>query len=364
MHPRRQFLKREGEPTIREENRVKDIDQLRDLLQSAVQLELTTIPPYLCALYSIKEGTNRASADVILSVVMEEMLHMVLAANVLIAIGGKPAVNTKAFVPTYPVDLTMLGLTVNLEKFARSSIDLFIKIERPAPKPKDQPDPSCRCYHEFHSIAQFYEQIELGLRDLSQKGKIFSGNPDHQIGPEHYYGGGGNVLRVSDLDLALLALEEITGQGEGIPYSIWESDDPNPGRAVYLEMAHFYRFLEISKERRYEGNEKVVAGSKKPPDPTGAVFPVSWNDVYPMRKNPKMAKLPHGSEALEKAIAFNRTYMDLLNHLQETMNGKPDQMMKSVGIMYSLKYQAIDLMKTPVPGNDETVGPSFEFVES
>ena len=91
---------------------------------------------------------------------------------------------------------------------------------------------------------------------------------------------------------------------------------------------------------------------------------MSWNDVYHMRKNPKMAKLPHGSEALEKAIAFNRTYMDLLNHLQETMNGKPDQMMKSVGIMYSLKYQAIELMKTPVPGTDETVGPSFEFVES
>src|SRR5262249_41361328 len=137
----------------------------------------------------------------------------------------------------------------------------------------------------------------------------------------------------------------------------------NPGRAAYLEMAHFYRFLEIRKERRYSGKEKIVPGSNKPPDPTGEVFPVTWNDVYPMRKNSKMADLPHGSEALEKAKAFNRTYMDLLDHLHQAMNGKPEQMMQSIGIMYSFKYQAIELMKTPVPGSDETVGPTFEFVD-
>jgi hypothetical protein len=76
-----------------------------------------------------------------------------------------------------------------------------------------------------------------------------------------------------------------------------------------------------------------------------------------------MAGLPAGSEALEKARAFNRTYMDLLNCLSEAMNGKPDKMMKSVGIMYSLKYQAIELMKTPVPGSNETVGLSFESLD-
>jgi hypothetical protein len=364
MHAKRQFLVNDGKPTISEENRVKDIVQLRTLLQSAVQLELTTIPPYLCALYSIKEGTNRASIDVIQSVVMEEMLHMVLAANVLNAIGGKPDVNSKDFVPNYPVELKMLGLTVNLEKFAESSIDLFINIERPDSKPNDQPAPGCQAFDEFHSIGQFYEQIELGLIDLSEEGNIFTGNPDHQIGPEHYYGGGGDLLRVTDLDSARLALKEIIGQGEGIPFSIWESEVANPGRAAYLEMAHFYRFLEIRERRRYNGTEKIVPESKTPPDPKGEVLSVTWNDVYPMRKNPKMADLPHGSEALEKAKAFNRTYMDLLNNLHETMNGKPEQMLKSVGIMYSLKYQAIELMKTPVPGSKETIGPSFEFVES
>ena len=58
-----------------------------------MQIELYTIPPYLCALYSIKDGTNREARDVIQTVVMEEMLHMALVANLLIAVDGQSKVN-------------------------------------------------------------------------------------------------------------------------------------------------------------------------------------------------------------------------------------------------------------------------------
>ena len=70
---RQQLLRRES--SIAPESRIKHVDQLRNLLQQAVMLEHSTIPPYLCALYSIKEGTNLESAAIIQSVVMEEMLH-------------------------------------------------------------------------------------------------------------------------------------------------------------------------------------------------------------------------------------------------------------------------------------------------
>ncbi len=69
---------------------VRNIDDLRRILQEAIELEHFTIPPYLCALYSIQAGTNDQAAKIIHSVVMEEMLHMVMAANILNAIGGKP----------------------------------------------------------------------------------------------------------------------------------------------------------------------------------------------------------------------------------------------------------------------------------
>ena len=57
-------------------------------LQTALELELATIPPYLVALLSIQLPGNRASAEIIRSVMMEEMLHLVLVANVLNAVGA------------------------------------------------------------------------------------------------------------------------------------------------------------------------------------------------------------------------------------------------------------------------------------
>ena len=62
---------------------IRDIESLRSHLQWAIELEHSTIPPYLTAYYSLHESHNRESAGVLLSVAIEEMLHMTLAANVL-----------------------------------------------------------------------------------------------------------------------------------------------------------------------------------------------------------------------------------------------------------------------------------------
>lgn len=41
---------------------ITSIESLREHLQWALELEHATIPPYLCALYSIKKGHNVESA--------------------------------------------------------------------------------------------------------------------------------------------------------------------------------------------------------------------------------------------------------------------------------------------------------------
>ena len=64
------------------------LEHLQSHLQTAIEVEHSTIPPYLCALHSIKDGSNLEAAQIVKSVVVEEMLHMILAANVLNAIGG------------------------------------------------------------------------------------------------------------------------------------------------------------------------------------------------------------------------------------------------------------------------------------
>ncbi len=113
------------------------IIELREMLQKAVELEFATIPPYLTAAFSIHPKANRSSFEIIHSVYMEEMLHMVLAANVLNAIGGTIKLG-KENIPKYPLNLEFKGekfkdrdFNINLERFSLDSIGIFMKIELP-----------------------------------------------------------------------------------------------------------------------------------------------------------------------------------------------------------------------------------------
>ena len=79
------------------------VGDLQDCLQDAVQIEFATIPPYLTALYSIKDGYNQEAYSLIRGIVMQEMLHMVQAANLLIAVGGRPRIYGAKITPKYPI---------------------------------------------------------------------------------------------------------------------------------------------------------------------------------------------------------------------------------------------------------------------
>src|SRR5258705_12486939 len=103
---------------------IKTVEQLREHLQIAIELEHSVIPPYLCALYSIEDGTNTAAARSLHDVMLEEMLHLTLAANVLNAIGGKPDLIHAEFVPQYPSYLPHGNDTIvlNLARFSREAV--------------------------------------------------------------------------------------------------------------------------------------------------------------------------------------------------------------------------------------------------
>ena len=57
---------------------ITDVDDLRDYLRVALQLEHATIPPYLTALYSIHPVTNADASRILRVVAVEEMLHLTL----------------------------------------------------------------------------------------------------------------------------------------------------------------------------------------------------------------------------------------------------------------------------------------------
>ena len=56
------------------------------------------MPPYLYAMYSLKTG-NATSKRALRSIVVQEMLHMLLACNMLTAIGSAPVIDDPGFVP-------------------------------------------------------------------------------------------------------------------------------------------------------------------------------------------------------------------------------------------------------------------------
>jgi len=359
---KRHQLLRPGKPTIPSQDRIKDTGELIRHLQTAIEVELSTIPPYLCALYSIKDGYNVEAAQVVQSVVLEEMLHMILAANVLNAIGGEPILNQPEFIPDYP-KAPLFPFPVNLEYFSPQAIETFLKIERPEPpNGKSSKDITIAQYYEkielalleFSGINVDVDEIEEGTYNLSGITNIFTGDPSRQITPEYYYGGGGEALPVHDLESALQALNEIIGQGEGIHHTIWDGDEQFH---EVEEPAHYFRFNEIFKERRYTANDTINSG------PTGEKLIVHWDQVYPMQTNPKLAHYPKDSALWRKAYEFNRTYTGLLNELHAALNGEPQRLMQSVVRMYDLKYQAVELMKIPVGSGETTAGPSFEYVK-
>jgi CDGSH-type Zn-finger protein len=334
---------------------ITTVDSLRRHLQWAIEVEHGTLPPYLCALYSMKEGANGEAAEVVHSVFMEEMLHLTMAANILNAVGGSPVLDGPSLLPTFPTYLphSNRAFQVPLLKFSPEAIEVFLQIERPGEHeglPED---------NNFETIGQFYEAIEVALEHLSEKlgeEALFCGDPARQVTDELYYGGSGRIITVTDLASARAALEEIVEQGEGLQHQeVWDGDRDmfHPERE---EVAHYFRFQEIALGRRFTSGDTPQSG------PTGEPFAVDWDAVHNMRPNPRTKDYAAGSEQRVRMDEFNHAYSGVLHLLHETFNGSPRMLAVATGAMYGLKEQAIELMQLPSGDGETTVGPSFEYV--
>jgi CDGSH-type Zn-finger protein len=334
---------------------ITTVDSLRRHLQWAIEIEHATLPPYLCALYSIQEGCNQEAAEVVHGVFMEEMLHLTMAANLLNAVGGSPKLDGPSLLPRFPTYLphSNRAFEVPLMKFCPEAVETFMKIERPGEHdglPED---------NRFETIGQFYEAIEGALTALAAElGEevLFCGDPARLVTDELYYGGSGRIVTVVDLESALAALEEIVEQGEGLQHQeVWDGDRDmfHPERE---EVAHYFRFKEIAVGRRHAPGDTPQSG------PTGEPFHVDWEAVHNMRPNPRTTDYPKGSEIRAQMEEFNHAYSGVLHLLDECFNGSPRLLTVATGAMYGLKEQAIGLMRLPSGHGETTVGPSFEYV--
>ncbi|MCX5214325.1 ferritin-like protein [Kitasatospora sp. NBC_00240] len=367
-----------------EPTRISTLKDLRAALQLAVGLELSTVPVYLTALYSIEDGANTDAAQTIRSVVMEEMLHMTLAANVLNAIGEVPSPEPVEFqgrahlspIPAFPLDSPLIsGIgTLELLPLTPAAVDSFVRIEHPlhgaATLAGIPASPG-----GFRTIGEFYDAVDTALGDPAIcPDAVF--RPVRQIPDSDYYGGAGHVIEVADRASARAAVLKIVDQGEGLPEeylhrpakTVTDEDRLGSGWQMY---SHYARFRELQTGRRFRTHQLADE------TPEGSMLLVDYSAVRPALFTPRNGDWAGGPEDFAMD-AFDLAYSRLVDDIYRAFAGEPTEVVDpldghtepdrptlrlAVHAMYALRNAAVALMRTPNPAKPgHTLCPRFSYV--
>ncbi|MEH6592761.1 MAG: ferritin-like protein [Halioglobus sp.] len=342
-------IEQAGEPLDHE----RGMAWLASALRAAVKLEFSTIPPYLCALWSIKDQASQAASS-IRHIVQEEMLHMSLACNMLVALGEEysPGISDPDFAPSYPGELAggvHKGLQVKLEGFSDNSLRTFLAIELPemvidhavsklVEAEKYAPAPSGDV-----TIGELYDLVDEVFGLLQPELHLYR----QVTGPLVWF-------PITTLDDVHKAISLITDQGEGSSKSPLEYQ-PSPGQP--LELSHFYRFLELKE------NKKIIYLEDE--DKWGFGEDLERPDCYPMAAVPPGGYSSPGAGAPQRVVElcadFNCRYKLMLHHLNAVWEqGDQGELVHAIEHMFALKEVAQALMSIPVPtGDGATYGPDF-----
>lgn len=304
---------------------------LRSALQVAVALELSTIPPYLCGWWSIKDRGSEA-ARLIRRIVGDEMFHLGVVSNLLVSVGGRPQI--KAAASNYPGPLpggVRPGVTVYLSGLTRSFVhDVMMAIEAP-----DRP--LARGIEAEPSIGTFYGDILQAFRNVA---------PDLQVRGQLSTRIGSDVLEpVRTPDDVMRAIEIIKEQGEGTtssPATAFDDDYP----------AHYYAFGEIYHGRRLRENgdgDWEFSGA-----------PVPFPDARPMAPVPAGGWSDAPGEVRRLLDSFDATYHAVLQNLEMAWAGGGHRTLHTaIHTMRGLEHPAVELMERSIPDAPGNYGPRF-----
>jgi rubrerythrin len=313
------------------------------LLQSALQLEFATIPPYLAAAFSLT--ANRKIYQLILRVAVEEMLHMTAVANLMNAIGIAP--NVVAAVPNYPYDLTVLDppLRLDLRSFSFDLVEkLFMSIEAPEERVEF---PAALVEVRPRTIGQFYAGIiEIIERDTIPdlfKNAVRDAYKQRTVTPIF-----GPIAYINNQDTHTYPLKadidfSITDSASAVQHLSWVVDQ-GEGEAHYDPLAteglpgHHYRFESILKKRFLIKDESVAlkysfSGGDLPFNPAG---------VHEFDANAKAKDYEAHPQVARQMKRFNENFTNMVNLLHEAFNcPSPEQQDQAVAAY----DQAVGIMR-------------------
>lgn len=349
---------------------------LGEAIQQAIEIEIATIPVYLYTYYSVnrvpdqdaisgalaqeltRKGMEtpeankvalRLSAEImvyankigatIMSVVMEEMLHMSLSSNLKQALIGQPHLTGRS-PSVYPACLPghEPEFDINLAPFSLDQLMTFLKIESPDPLPEKTPLLKAIPYK---TIGQFYDMIEKCLEKYDKKLKYSTDRPQLVPGRRYYANNNidtvyydinhkaqymdaddsGDLVHVVDLKSAKKAISQIVEQGEGNtgapglnpngsvdckPLNDKDYDDKDKE-----ELSHFEKFALLYCEYN-ELNEKFAQYGLQDIDISNYfVLNVPTNPTT--AKYPKADKYPEGTiQAVSNLLNAVYTYVFIM----------------------------------------------------
>lgn len=342
-------------------------ENLGEAIQQAIEIEIATIPVYLYTYYSINRVPDqdtisgalaqeltlkgmpapeankialKLSAQImvyankigatIMSVVMEEMLHMSLSSNLKQALVGQPILTGRS-PHVYPACLPghEPEFDINLAPFSLDQLMTFLKIESPDPLPETT---KLLKAIPYKTIGQFYDMIEKCLEKYDKKLKYDTNRPQLVPGRRYYANNNidtvyydinhkpqymdaddsGDLVHVVDLKSAKKAISQIVEQGEG------NTDAPglNPNGSVNCqpindrdyddkdkkELSHFEKFVEIYCEYDELNKQFASLGLQN--------IDISNYFVLPVPTNPTTAKYPNATiQAVSNLLNAVYTYV-------------------------------------------------------
>lgn len=360
-------------------------DNIEDVMQQAIALELATIPTYLYTYYSINRAQDQdalykklhsqltqygtidkskaeklaeelkidilvyanKSAALVMSVVIEEMLHLALSSNVKqMVCQSAPDLMGIGKVLSFPTQLDghEPEFPINAGKLSLEQLTTFLQIESPQPFKPQFDDAQRKSVVEYKTIGRLYKMIEECIKDnfpgpYEKRPQLLPPEPGKKPRPYYsqnsmntvYYDrdhnpkfanetSSGELVGVHDAPSAIKALHLIVEQGEGsstkqnglkqhllkwkdhmpVPMDVkvedgeaksqfWPGDYEDDG----TELAHFAKFLDL-----YSLGDYYTKKFAKYPelDEFYSYF------VYDQAKNPKQADYEaSGNKALALA---------------------------------------------------------------
>jgi len=310
---------------------------LLEALNTAAALEFATIPPYLVALWSIKDQTDPIAGS-IRSIIHEEMTHLALACNLITGLGGTPSLTGDA-APRYPQSLpggVHPELLIELGNLNDRTLETFLEIERPVHIVEIEDQQTTDIPDNDKTIGDFYGAVRLAAYALDPEFELGS-----QItGPLVPF----VITNLADLDAAI---DLILTQGEGATGTPYETGPD--------DLAHYYRFKEIQLERRlsWDPEAKILK--------LGEAF--ARPDTYSVNSPPASgydSNVPDEIHGLSDA--FNIRYSDMLGALEQAWGaGGHPALLRSMEFMFELKPIAQKMMRYD-DGTGHGFIPEFQFV--